>query len=114
MCSMLDRLFDWWCVGGPSQAWRDRPGDIAMMTNVVIMVMTVKVMTMRRHYNDEGSDNVGCRPQSARIDKDQGAVLLFWREDQGLEFHSFPGAELLQYIRADFKGGPRDGQCHDQ
>ena len=83
--------------------------------NVVIMVKTtVKVMTMRRHYNDEGSDNVGCRPQSARIDKDQGAVLLFWREDQGLEFHSFPGAELLQYIRADFKGGPRDGQCHDQ
>ena len=78
-----------------------------MMMNVVIMVMTAKVMTMRRHCKDKGSDNVGCRPQSARVDKDQGAVLLLWGEDQGLEFHSFPGAELLQYIRADFKGGPR-------
>ena len=78
-----------------------------MVMNVVIMVMTVKVMTMRRHCNDEGSDNVGCRPQSARVDKDQGAMLLLWGEDQGFEFHSFPGAELLQYIRADFKGGPR-------
>ena len=83
-----------------------------MMMSVVIMVMTVKVMTMRRHCNDEGSDNVVCRPQSARVDKDQGAMLLLWGEDQGLEFHSFSGAELLQYIRADFKGGPRDGQCH--
>ena len=79
-----------------------------MMTmNVVIMVMPVEVMTLRRCCKD---DNVGCRPQSARVDKDQGAVLLLWGEDQGLEFHSFPGAELLQYIRADFKGAPRDGQ----
>ena len=83
-----------------------------MMMNVVIMVMTLKAMTMRRRCNDEGSDNVGCRPQSARVDKDQGAMLLLWGENQGFEFHSFPGAELLQYIRADFKGGPRDGQCH--
>ena len=78
-----------------------------MMMNVVIMVMTVEVMTMRRHCKNEGIGNVGCRPQSARVDKDQGAMLLLWGEDQGFEFHSFPGAELLQYIRADFKGGPR-------
>ena len=82
-----------------------------MMMNEVIKVMTVEVMTMRRRCKD---DNVGCRPQSARVDKDQGAMLLLWGEDQGFEFHSFPGAELLQYIRADFKRGPRDGQCHDQ
>ena len=78
-----------------------------MMMNVVIIVMTLKVMTMRRRCNDEGSDNVVCRPQSARVDKDQGAMLLLWWEDQGFEFHSFPGTELLQYIRADLKGGPR-------
>ena len=64
--------------------------------------MTVEVMTMRKRCKD---DNVGCRPQSARVDKDQGAMLLLWGENQGFEFHSFPGAELLQYIRADFKGG---------
>ena len=78
-----------------------------MMMNEVMMVMTVEVMTMRRHCKNEGIGNVGCRPQSARVDKDQGAMLLLWGEDQGFEFHSFPGAELLQYIRADFKGGPR-------
>ena len=75
-----------------------------MMMSVVIMVMTVEVMTMRRRCKD---DNVGCRPQSARVDKDQGAMLLLWGKDQGFEFHSFPGTELLQYIRADLKGGPR-------
>ena len=65
--------------------------------------------------DDDDVDDDVCRPQSARVNEDQGSGLLLWREDKRAQLHSFPGTKLLQYLWPHLKGCDDDNtqQCSD-
>ena len=71
--------------------------------------------------DDDGADDDGDvdddvrRSQSARVNEDQGASLLLWREDERSQLDSFPGTKLLQYLWPHLKGCDDDNtqQCSD-